>query len=176
MAFIKRRVRLPANLDRQYFTAMLSGSEGGLSTTTAIISGLMISTDQPDLVVLSAVISFLVQAFNSAIGRFSAEHTDQELDSRRKWLDYGQPARDAFLQFATHLIMSTLVLLPIALVADATRAVVYSIAITLLFLFIIGWYKGRLAKTSSWRDAFELVVLGSLVISVGITAGLVLSA
>lgn len=172
MVLIKRRVKLPLN--RQYFSALLTGSEGGLSTTTAIIAGLMISTDQPDLVVLIAVISFLVQAFNNAIGRFSSEYTDQELDGRRKWLTYGQPARDAFAQFTAHIVMSTLVLLPIVLVADVTRAIVYSITITLFFLFVIGFYKGRLARTNALRDGIELLVLGSLIISVGIAAGLIL--
>lgn len=155
---------------------MLAGWEGGLSTTTAIIAGLMISVDKPDLVVLIAVISFLVQAFNGAIGRFSAEHTEQELDRRRRWMSYAEPAKDAIVQFMAHVTVSILVILPIVLIPDVALALSLSIGITLLFLFFIGIYKGRLAKTSSLRDGVELVILGSLIISIGITAGYFLQA
>ncbi|HEX9594892.1 MAG TPA: VIT1/CCC1 transporter family protein [Candidatus Saccharimonadales bacterium] len=171
---ILRRIHLP--LSRQYFTAMLAGWEGGLSTTTAIIAGLMISTDKPDLVVLIAIISFMVQAFNGAVGRFSAEQTEQELDSRRRWMSYADPAKDAIVQFLAHVTVSILVILPIVMIANVLIAVSLSICITLLFLFFIGFYKGRLAKTSGLRDGVELVVLGSLIISIGITAGYFLQA
>ena len=145
-------------LSRQYFTAMLAGWEGGLSTTTAIIAGLLVSTDKPHLVVIIAVISFLVQAFNGAIGRFSAEQTDQELDSRRKLFTYVQPAKDAIIQFLAHITVSILVILPIVLIPDVAKALSLSIGITLIFLYLIGWYKGRLAKTNGVRDGMELMI------------------
>ncbi|HEX9679422.1 MAG TPA: VIT1/CCC1 transporter family protein [Candidatus Saccharimonadales bacterium] len=172
MSLIKRRLRLP--FGRQLFAALLSGSEGGLATTTAITAGLLISTDQPDLVVLTATISFLVQAFNGSMGRFSAEHTDQELDQRRKWFDYGGPIRDALTQFVSHVLMSVIVLLPIVVVADVGRALTYAVALTLFFLFLIGAFKGRLVKNSPLRDGIEMVLVGSLIISVGIVAGFAL--
>lgn len=163
-------------LSRQYFTAMLAGWEGGLSTTTAIIAGLMVSTDKPDLVVLIAVISAMVQAFNNAISRFSSEYTDQELDGRRKLVDYVGPAKDAAVQFLAHVTVSVLVILPIVLVANVAQALALTIAITLVFLFFIGLYRGRLAKTSGLRDGVELVTLGSLVIIIGLVSGYFLQA
>lgn len=169
-----RRIQLP--LSRQYFSAMLSGGEGGLSTTTAIIAGLLVSTDKPDLVVIIAVISFLVQAFNSAIGRFSAEHVDQQLDSRRRWLSYAQPAKDAIIQLLAHVTVSLLVLAPIVLIPSVTAALSLAIGTTLAFLFFMGYYTGRIARTNAWRDGIEQVVLGSLIISIGIAAGYFLQA
>lgn len=155
---------------------MLAGWEGGLSTTTAIIAGLMVSTDKPDLVVLIAVISATVQAFNGAISRFSVEYTDQELDGRRKLIDYVGPAKDSMVQFLAHITVSIVVILPIVLIANAAVALGLTILITLLFLFLIGLYRGRLAKTSGLRDGVELVTLGSLVIIIGLVSGYFLQA
>ena len=60
-----REVKLP--IERELFNALLNGSEGGLATTTAIISGLLVSTSNRELVVTTAFIAFMVQGFNGAI-------------------------------------------------------------------------------------------------------------
>jgi len=169
----KQKTKLP--FDREYFLALLGGLEGGLATTTAIVVGLIITTEQRELVVTTAVISFMVQAFNSSVGRFSAAHTDDEIDRIETWKGYRKPVYNALLQFTAHILVSLLVILPIVFVTDIFTAVSMVIAITLVLLFVIGLYKGILLKLHPLRDAAELFVLGSLVVSVGMIAGLILS-
>ena len=173
MPIIRRTIKLPFN--KEFLMSLLSGSEGGLSTTAAIIAGLFISTDKPEIVVTSAVIAFSVQAFNGSISRLSTEHTENELKYETRWLGYRLPAYHAIMQFFAHMIMGTIVLLPIALVPSLTRALTMSIGFTLFFLFIIGFYKGRLAHNNPIREGLEMVILGSLVICVGIAAGIILT-
>jgi len=169
----RQKTKLP--FDREYFLALLGGLEGGLATTTAIVVGLIITTEQREIVVTTAVISFMVQAFNSSVGRFSAAHTDDEIDRIETWKGYRKPVYNALLQFTSHILVSLLVILPIVFVSDIFTAVGMIIAITLVLLLIIGFYKGFLLKLHPLRDAAELFVLGSLVISVGMLAGLILS-
>jgi VIT1/CCC1 family predicted Fe2+/Mn2+ transporter len=173
MALLYRAIRLP--VDREYFMAWFSGSEGGLSTTSAIIAGLMVSSAALDLIALTAVISFTVQAFNSAIGSFSSNRTFDEIERQDIVKGYRKPAIDAALQFLSHVLMGAIVLSPIIFVTNAVEATIMSIAITLFFLFVIGYFKGRIVKRNPYRDGLELVLLGALIISVGITAGIILS-
>ncbi|MDX1765372.1 MAG: VIT1/CCC1 transporter family protein [Candidatus Saccharimonadales bacterium] len=169
----KQKTKLP--FDREYFLALLGGLEGGLATTTAIVVGLIITTEQREIVVTTAIISFMVQAFNSSVGRFSAAHTDDEIDRIETWKGYRKPVYNALLQFTSHILVSLLVILPIVFVSDIFSAVGMTISITLILLFVIGLYKGILLKLHPFRDAAELFILGSLVISVGMISGLILS-
>ena len=168
-----RKTKLP--FDRDYFLALLSGLEGGLATTTAIVVGLSITTEQRELIVTTAVISFMVQAFNSSVGRFSAAHTDDEIDRIASWRGYRKPAYNALLQFTSHIGVSLLVILPIVFMADLFAAVAWTIVITLGLLFFVGSYKGFMIESHPLRDGLELFLLGALVVSVGMIAGFILT-
>ncbi len=173
MALLKRSVRLP--LDKEYFMSWFSGSESGLATTTAIIAGLMASRTPLEVIALTAVISFTIQAFNGAINSFSTSRTDDEIESVDNLRGYRKPVLNALLHFVSHVLMSALVLLPILVVADAARATILSITITLSILFMMGLLKARLAKTHMVRDGLEMVLLGALIIGVGGAAGIILT-
>lgn len=173
LMLLARKPKLP--FDREYFMALLGGLEGGMATTTAIVTGLVITTDQRDLVVATAVISFMVQGFNSAVGRFSSEHTDDEIDHIESWKGYRKPVYNALLQFTSHILVSLLVILPIVFVGNLFDAVMWTIGITLVTLFSIGLYKGYVLKLHPFRDGAEQLILGALVIAVGIVAGYSLS-
>ena len=168
----RQKTKLP--FDREYFQSLFSGLEGGLATTTAIIVGLSLTTERRELIVTTAVISFLVQAFNSSVGRFSTEHTNDEIDRIESWKGYRKPVYNALLQFTSHVLVSLIVVLPFVFVANIVSAITMSVALTLCLLFFMGLYKGLIVKLHPARDAVELMLLGSLVISVGIVAGFML--
>ncbi len=164
-----REVKLP--IERELFNALLNGSEGGLATTTAIISGLLVSTSNRELVVTTAFIAFMVQGFNGAISRYSTERTTDEIDHEDKFSGYRKPVFDGAAQLIAHVSMSLLVLLPIIFVADITTALLLSIGTTLAILLIMGIYKARIVNKPIFSDAIEMVILGGLVITVGTVAG-----
>ncbi len=169
----RRFTRLP--FDREYFMALFSGFEGGLATTSAIAAGLLISTSDITLVLTTATISFIVQAFNGAIGKFSAEHTNDEIDHEDILHGYKKPIINASLQFIAHFLMGIIVLLPIVYVDNTSEAIIASVAITLVLLFLLGAYKGFIVGKDSLADALQQVMLGALIISAGIVAGYLLS-
>jgi VIT1/CCC1 family predicted Fe2+/Mn2+ transporter len=168
----RRFARLP--FDREYFMALFSGFEGGLATTSAIAAGLLIFTQDTSIVITTATISYIVQAFNGAIGKFSAEHTNDEIDHEDILHGYKKPIINASLQFTAHAVMGAIVLLPIIYIDDTAKAMLFSIGITLTLLFLLGAYKGYVVGKSSLADAVEQVGLGVLVICAGIVAGYLL--
>lgn len=169
----RKIARLP--FDREYFMALLSGSEGGLATTSAIAAGLLVSSSDRNIVIVTAAISFVVQAFNSAINRFSTEHTDDEINHEDVLKGYRKPIMNAYLQFIAHVVMGVFVLLPIIYVDDAASAMLISIGVTLTLMFLLGLYKGYVVGTHALSDGLEQLGLGAIVISVGILAGYILA-
>lgn len=171
--FLRRFARLP--FGRDYFIALFSGFEGGLATTSAIAAGLLIFTHDTSIVITTATISFIVQAFNGAIGKFSAEHTNEEFDHEDILHGYKRPVIKASLQFMAHTVMGFVVLLPIIYLDSTTEAMLASIGITLGLLFLLGGYKGYIVGKGFLPDALQQIALGILIICAGVIAGYLLS-
>lgn len=169
---LRRFAKLP--FDREYFMSLLSGFEGGLATTSAIAAGLMITTSDIPIVITTATISFIVQAFNGAISKFSTEHTNDEIDHEDVLLGYKKPVITASLQFIAHVTMGVIVLLPIIYIEDAATAITISILTTLLLLFLLGAYKGFVVGKKPMPEAWGQIVLGLLIICAGMAAGYLL--
>jgi VIT1/CCC1 family predicted Fe2+/Mn2+ transporter len=169
----KQKTKLP--FDREYFSSLFSGLEGGLATTTAIIVGLAITTERREVIITTAVISFMVQAFNSSVGKFSAERTDDEIDNIESWKGYRKPIYNALLQFLSHILISLVALTPFVFITNTASAISATIMLTLFILFIMGIFKGFVIKLHPFKDGLELFILGALVISVGIVSGFLLS-
>jgi VIT1/CCC1 family predicted Fe2+/Mn2+ transporter len=154
--------------------ALFSGFEGGLATTAAIAAGLLVTTAELTIVITTATISFIVQAFNGAIGKFSSERTTDELDHEDVLHGYKKPVINASLQFSAHVVMGIIVLLPIIYITDQTNAMIVSIAVTLLLLFILGGYKGFVVGKRALPEALQQVGLGAMIIIAGVLAGILL--
>jgi len=169
-----RKLRLPA-IDREYFMSLLSGFEAGLATTAAIAAGLVISFNDVSVVILTATISYIIQAFNNAVGRFSADRTSDELSLEDALVGYRKPVINAALQFMAHLAMGMAVLLPLVYISGAALALAASLGLTLALLFLLGLYKGLALGKRPLGEAAMQTALGALVIAAGIGAGWLLS-
>ena len=77
----------------------------------------------------------------------------------------------AAVEFIAYVIICTLIILPLAFVGSVIIAVGVYIALTLLVLFVAGFYRGRLMHTRPTRDGLELAFLGLLIIAIGALAG-----
>ena len=173
MVLPSRRIKLP--FARSAFAAVLAGAEGGLATTSAVACGILISLDQPELVFISVAVSFFVQAFNTSVSWFLVEETEEELDRSRDWRGMYLPLHSALLQFASHIVASIMIVLPLLLIDDAVLAIIVCVGLALMSLLALGALRGRLLKSDPLQDALETAGLGAIVIAVGIISGLVLS-
>jgi len=155
--------------------SLLSGVESGLATTTAIVAGLAISTDRRHVVVVTAIISLSVQAWNSAMITIFSEHTQSQIDHPYSIKDhYLLFINDGLAQFLAHILASFIPILPIVFVSDLSTALISSVLITILLLFVLGYKNGRILKRGAFKTGLEAMVPGALVIMVGVVAGLAL--
>ncbi len=150
---------------------MIAGSEAGIATTAAIIAGLTIGTDDRQVVVLSALIAIVVQAFNSALTTVVTSHTIDEIENNRDMNSLFKPITQAGIQFLTHLVMGLIVLSPIIYITDLATALLCSVAVSLVMLLWIGLFVGQILRHNPLRNSIQSFVLGVLIIIGGFVAG-----
>lgn len=171
--YIRKR-RIPWGADN--FLSVLEGVEGGFAISTGLIAGLSFAEPvSRDIILVTAVISMIVNAFNASAVKYSSEHYVDELDGREKrhaWHYYFVPA---FIEFIMYLVVCLITLTPLLFIDSIQHATWLCVAITLLVLFWAGVYRGRMLRTHPLRDGFELMSLGGMIIAVGAIAGFVLT-
>ena len=170
---LRKPIKLP--IDVEYFMSLLSGLESGMATTAAIIAGLTTGTDSREAVVITALITMTVQAYNAAANRLSTEHTQDEIENNKDHTSYLKPTIDAGAQFLAHIISSLIILLPTIYISDLDRALVTTILLTLGLMFTLGFVKGIYVKKYVFRDAMEILLIGASVITVGLLSGYILN-
>jgi len=166
--------RIPLGADN--FLSVLEGIEGGFAIFVGIVVGLSFEEVGRDLLIMTAVISIAVNAFNASAVRYTTEHYIDELDGREKrsWVKaYLFPAS---IEFLTYLIVSAIAVIPLLLIDDQVLALWSCVLLTATILFMAGGYRGYLlAGHKILRDGFEVMISGLLIVAVGATAGWTLS-
>lgn len=169
---MKRR-RIPLGADN--FLSVLEGVEGGFAIFVGIIAGLYFQDISHQLLVMTGVISIVVNAFNSSAVRYASEHYIDELDGREKKSWFHAYFVPAGIEFLTYAVVSLIVVIPLLLVQESLPAILLTIAMTFVILFSAGWYRGRLFGRHGLRDALELSSLGMAIVLVGACAGWLVS-
>lgn len=169
-----RRTRVPFGSNN--FLSILEGVEGGFAIFVGLIIGLMFEGVSRELLILTAAISIIVSAFNSSAVRFSSEHYHDELDGHEKRHRFRSYFIPSLIEFVSYVCVSIIALLPLLLVHPIELAVLLCAIITLVILFIAGWYRGHLLnRRHAVRDGFEVMLLGLLIVGVGALSGWLLT-
>lgn len=170
----RRNPRIPFGSDN--FLSVLEGVEGGFAIFAGIVVGLSFEDVPRNLLILTAGIGIVVNAFNSSAVRYSSEHYLDELDGHEKhrWArSYFVPS---IIEFASYIAVSLIALLPLLIIPSINNAMILSVALTLIILFLAGFYRGNLLMLRhAIRDGIEVAGLGALIIVVGGLAGWILS-
>ena len=169
----RKSYKLP--IDKELFLSIIAGSEAGIATTAAIIVGLTIGTNDRELVIISGLISIIIQAFNSALTTIVTSHTLDEIERNRDMDSLFRPFTQAGLQFLTHITAGLVVLLPMLYVQTLELAMLSTVGIALVLLLWIGLFVGRIVRHTPLRNSIQSLVLGMLIIIGGFLAGFIIN-
>jgi VIT1/CCC1 family predicted Fe2+/Mn2+ transporter len=168
-----RRANANLPFDKELFLSLLGGLESGVATTTAVVVGLTISERAISLVIVAAIVTVAVQAFNSAASRYVSLRASEEIDDLTA-SERLMPLANASAQFIAHASASIVPILPLYLIANNVLIVLSSILLAYCMLVIIGGFQGIFLKIQAKQNMIEILVTGTLVIAVGTIAGFVL--
>lgn len=169
----RRVVKLPLGTTR--FLAAFEGVEGGFAIGASIIVALNLAGVERHLLLVTAIVSIVVNGFNSASVKYSSEHYLDELDGREKKSAFRYYFMPSLIEFLSYFAISFISVLPLIFIPHTTTAVMVSVGITLLLLFTAGFWRGFMLRTNGLRDGIETVVLGMGIVAVGFISGLIIN-
>lgn len=159
----------------QRFLAALEGIEGGFAIGASVIVALSIAGLDRNLLIISAIVTIIVSGFNSASVKYSSEHYLDELDGREKKSAFKHYFVPALIEFICYALLSFVSVVPLLLISTIWVAVVTSVIITILLMFVAGLWRGYMLHMKPFRDGFETVAIGSCIIIIGFLSGLLVN-
>lgn len=155
----------------QRFLAAFEGIEGGFAIGTSIIVALAFAGLERHLLLVTAIVSIIVNGFNNASVKYSSEHYLDQLDGREKKSAFRYYFIPSFIEFFFYFAISFVSVVPLLFIDNTFWAIATSTIITLILLAIAGYWRAYLLQMPRARDAFEAVFIGIVIIVVGIISG-----
>lgn len=130
-----------------------------------------ITTVDRSTLLVAAIVSVIVNGFNSASVKYSSEHYLDELDGHEKKDKLQHYFMPAFVQFLAYFAISLISIAPLFFVRDNDNAILYSCLLTIGALLFAGYWRASLLRMPRWHDGLETAVLGSGIILIGYASG-----
>lgn len=160
------RVRRQGGL---YVRAIVFGMTDALVSTVGLLAGVSTAGASHSLVVVTGVVYAIVEAFSMAMGNYLAEETGEEYDAGRE-VKGMKPLLVALVMFVTSALVALIPIAPYILL-DGPVALVVSVALSVVALFVAGALGARAAGVSMLSHGVRMAALGGAAILIGIVVG-----
>ena len=170
--FQRRKIVLPWGAQR--FLAAFEGFEGGFAIGASVVVALSYAHLERHVLLTTAILSIIVNGFNSASVKYSSEHYMDELDGKEKKSAFRYYFIPALIEFLSYFAISFISIIPLITIGETPTAVGFSVGLTLVLLLGAGYWRGFMLRISPWRDALETMLLGAGIIAIGAISGTVL--
>ncbi|MBI2285605.1 VIT1/CCC1 transporter family protein [Candidatus Saccharibacteria bacterium] len=154
----------------EYLRSTIFGIEDSLVSTTGLIAGLSVGSDNKDVVLLGGIVAIVIEAVSMGAGEYLSDDAVQELEKLKRHRD--RPLVSGALMFTSYLLAGAIPLSPVVFFDYPT-----SLLLTMLFalsgLFLLGFIKGRLLRSHPWRSGTKILVVGGLATVLGLIVGLI---
>ena len=155
-----------------YVRNFIFGAEDSLVSTVGLLAGIVSAGILQREVIISGVVLISVEAFSMSIGSFLSERTTEEYyPGFHKDKSKSIPA--AFIMFFSYLFCGFVPLFPYLVVGRET-AFWWSILASLLALFLLGFASAKILKTHLLKNAFRMMLIGGVAISLGVVVGMMI--
>jgi VIT1/CCC1 family predicted Fe2+/Mn2+ transporter len=155
---------------REYIRTIIFGVEDSLVSTTGLIAGLSVGTNNKSVVIIGGVVAIAVEAISMGAGEYISDDAIEEANRSKRG------PRGAFksglLMLVSYFLAGLIPLLPIVVFVYPTSLYI-SLFLALCGLFALGYAKGKVLNTNPWRGAIKVLIVGGLATILGIVVGLV---
>lgn len=154
---------------RGFLRSFVFGAEDSLVSTVGLLSGISFAGLGSRTIVVSGVILILVEAISMAAGTYLAEDSTNELAETDGEKD--NQIGDSVVMFFSYLLIGLIPLLPYLVVSETRRAFFFSVAFSLLGLFLVGFTKGIYVHNHPLKSGLKVTLIGAIVIAIAIWVG-----
>jgi VIT1/CCC1 family predicted Fe2+/Mn2+ transporter len=152
-----------------YLRTIIFGINDSLVSTVGFLAGISVAGVPKSTIVLTGVIYALVEAFSMAMGDFLSEESAEEYLQKSNVSDRPSIIA-ALLMFISCAIASFIPLSPY-LFLEANAALVSSIILSVVALFIVGALSARFSKLPVLWRGVRMASLGGAAIIIGVAIG-----
>ncbi|MDO8560764.1 MAG: VIT1/CCC1 transporter family protein [bacterium] len=153
-----------------YMRNFVFGVEDSLVSTVGLLSGIAIAEVPPQTIFLTGIVLIFVEAFSMAVGSFLSEISAEGYITRSE-TPTGTPIAGGFVMFFSYFVSGFIPLFPY-IIFDVGTAFWFSIALSLVSLFILGVIGAKLSQTRILKNAVRMLVIGGIAVAVGIAVGM----
>ncbi len=140
---------------------IIFGLEDSLVSTLGAVTGIAAGAQSTYIVVLSGLVLIAVESISMSAGSYlsskAAEDLEQ-LNGDRVRARSERPLRSAFVMLFAYVV-GGMVPLTCYLILPVQAAAVPSIVFTVLALFLVGAWKGKITKRSWWKSGIEMTAV-----------------
>ncbi len=151
-----------------YVRTFVFGVEDSLVSTVGLLSGIAIGGLSKPQIILTGVVLLFVEAFSMAVGSLISEQSAEEYVKHRE-VPITNDIVNSMIMFISYFLFGLIPLAPY-LFLPPQQALLFSILITLAFLFLLGVVGAVVFKINILKNGIRTLALGGTAIIVGVVA------
>jgi VIT1/CCC1 family predicted Fe2+/Mn2+ transporter len=145
------------------------GVEDSLVSTVGLVSGIAAGGMAVDAILMTGLVLVCVEAFSMGVGSFLSDQSAEESE-KHKEVSSAKSVPGAAVMFVSYLLSGMIPLVPYTIFA-VNEAMLISIGLTVLSLFVLGVYNGWRASVHPAKEGLKMVFFGAFAIAAGIGVG-----
>ena len=154
----------------QYIRTIIFGVEDSLVSTTGLIAGLSVGTNNKSVVIIGGVVAIAVEAISMGAGEYISDDAIEQADSHHR--KRSNALRSGLIMLVSYFLAGLIPLLPVVFFSYPA-SLYFSIFFALCGLFALGYIKSKVLHTNPWRGAIKVAIVGGLATALGIIVGLI---
>jgi VIT1/CCC1 family predicted Fe2+/Mn2+ transporter len=145
------------------------GVEDSLVSTVGLLAGIAAADTARSAILLTGFVLIFVEGFSMGVGSLLSENSVEEYQQHRE-VPLSGAVGAAGVMFISYVISGLIPLLPYVWLQPA-RALWLSVVLSLLALFLLGVFNGRLFRIRTIRSGLEMLLMGGIAVLVGVAVG-----
>lgn len=153
----------------EYIRSVLFGVEDSLVSTTGLLVGISMGTDDKNLILLAGLVAIVIEAVSMGAGEYLSDEMVGELDKLKR--NKENPLISGAFMFTSYLLAGLVPLLPFVFF-DFPLSIVFSVICSLSTLFLMGYIKGKIIHVRPLQSGFKILFVGGLATLLGLCVGI----
>lgn len=149
------------------------GVEDSLVSTVGLLTGIALAGASSQAIILTGFVLVFVEAFSMGVGSLLSERYVQDYKEDLP-ISSRMPVTGGIIMFASYVLTGLIPLAPYFLFSPE-KAVIVSVIISLLSLFILGFVNAKLFGSNAIKEGFLALALGGVAVAIGIAVGQLVS-
>lgn len=139
-------------------------------STLGAVTGIAMGTGDKDIVILSGLVLIFVEAVSMAAGSYLSNKASDQANSLKKKKSWYTPKIASFVMGFSYLLGGTITIVPY-LLFDINIALISSILITTISLFLVGVWKASLVNGNKLKSGLEMTTICLVAATLGFIIG-----